>query len=114
MSITIKEIAKIAGTSRGTVDRVLNGRGNVREDLQNKILKIAQENNYTPNPTAKMLSESGRPHKIGIVINSIGNEFFDEVLNGIKAIGEKYKTSNIDLIIREIKGYQVESQINGN
>ena len=35
--MTIKEIAALAGTSRGTVDRVLNGRGNVNPELKKKF-----------------------------------------------------------------------------
>ena len=38
--MTIAEIAKLAGTSRGTVDRVLNGRGKVNKELEKKIKEI--------------------------------------------------------------------------
>ena len=40
--MTIKQIAEKAGTSRGTVDRVLNGRGNVNPELAKRILDIAE------------------------------------------------------------------------
>ena len=56
MSITIKEIAKLAGVSRGTVDRVLNDRGNVAPDISDKILKIAQEHGYKKNVLASRLA----------------------------------------------------------
>ena len=36
--MTINEIAKLANTSRGTVDRVINNRGKVRKELAEKIL----------------------------------------------------------------------------
>ena len=35
--MTIAEIAKLAGTSRGTVDRVINGRGKVNKELEERI-----------------------------------------------------------------------------
>jgi len=47
--VTIKDIALIAGVSRGTVDRVINGRGNVSEDVAKKILKIANELGFEKN-----------------------------------------------------------------
>jgi len=47
---TIKEIAALAGVSRGTVDRVLNDRGAVNPETAEKIRKIAKELDY--NPTA--------------------------------------------------------------
>ena len=40
---TIKEIAALAGVSRGTVDRVLNDRGAVNPETAEKIRKIAKE-----------------------------------------------------------------------
>jgi LacI family transcriptional regulator len=48
--VTIKDIARIAGVSRGTVDRVINERGNVAEDVEKKIMKIASELGYEKNP----------------------------------------------------------------
>ena len=39
---TIKEIAALAGVSRGTVDRVLNNRGSVNPDTARKIQEIAK------------------------------------------------------------------------
>ena len=46
---TIKEIAALAGVSRGTVDRVLNNRGAVNPETAEKIRKIAKELDYKPN-----------------------------------------------------------------
>ena len=46
---TIKEIAALAGVSRGTVDRVLNHRGAVNPKTAEKILEIAQALDYKPN-----------------------------------------------------------------
>ena len=43
---TIKEIAALAGVSRGTVDRVLNDRGAVNPETAEKIRKIAKELDY--------------------------------------------------------------------
>ena len=39
MPVTVKQIAELAGVSRGTVDRALNGRGNVRPEVEKRILK---------------------------------------------------------------------------
>lgn len=57
---TMKEIAKLAGVSRGTVDRVLNKRGAVSEETAKKILKIVESLNYTPNASAKRLASMKR------------------------------------------------------
>ena len=44
--MTIAEIAKLAGTSRGTVDRVLNGRGKVNKELEKKASEFERNRPY--------------------------------------------------------------------
>ena len=46
---TMKEIADLSGVSRGTVDRVLNGRGSVRPETAKRVMEIAEQLNYQPN-----------------------------------------------------------------
>lgn len=65
--VTIKDIAKVAGVSRGTVDRVINGRGSVSPDVEKTILKIASELGYEKNIIASTLA-SNKQYKIGIVL----------------------------------------------
>lgn len=109
--MTLKEIAELAGTSRGTVDRVLHGRGNVSPELRSRVLRIASENDYQPNLLARALINSRNHIKIGVIICSIGNPFFDEVLNGIYYRARKLGSYGLELIVKEIKGYSAKEQI---
>ncbi len=81
MAVTIKQIAELAGVSRGTVDRALNHRAGVKKEVAERILQIAKELNYRPNAVAKALANTNKPCLIGVLMNSDGNEFFDEVTN---------------------------------
>ena len=54
--ITIKDIAKRAGVSVGTVDRVLHKRPNVSESALEKVNKVLEEINYKPNMYASALA----------------------------------------------------------
>lgn len=54
--IRIKDIAKLAGVSVGTVDRVLHNRGQVAEESRAKIQQILDELNYEPNILARSLA----------------------------------------------------------
>ncbi|HHU91386.1 MAG TPA: substrate-binding domain-containing protein [Clostridiaceae bacterium] len=83
---TIKQIANLAGVSRGTVDRVLNNRGTVNPETAAKVREIAALLNYTPNKLAKTLAVKNRNIKFGYVLFSSTNEnpFFDDVVAGIK------------------------------
>lgn len=53
--VRIKDIAKKAEVSTGTVDRVLHNRGRVAEEVRLKVLEIAKELNYQPNLIARTL-----------------------------------------------------------
>ena len=54
--VTIKQIADLCGVSRGTVDRVINERGNVKPETKELVLSMAKELGYKPNPAGKALS----------------------------------------------------------
>lgn len=54
--IRIKDIAKKASVSIGTVDRVLHNRGEVAEKTRKKIVRIIEELNYHPNILASTLA----------------------------------------------------------
>lgn len=109
--LTIKEIAEQAGTSRGTVDRVLNGRGNVSPELEDKIRQIIAKENYQPNQLARALINSRKHTRIGVVIHSVGNPFFNDVLEGINSRAKKLKSHGLELIVQHIKGYSATEQI---
>ena len=109
--ITIKEIAALAGTSRGTVDRVRHGRGNVNLQLEQRILQIAKEHNYRSNPFAKALVRGGQTIRLGVVINSVGNPFFDVVLAGVRETAARYRHYGLEISIQEIKGYDEQEQL---
>lgn len=80
---TMKEIAELAGVSRGTVDRVLNHRGIVNADTQKKVLEIAKLLNYQPNKAGIALAAQKKKLKIGVLLFGTGNPFFDEVMDGL-------------------------------
>ena len=73
---TIKEIAELAGVSRGTVDRVLNNRGSVNPRTARKILEIAQALDYKPNKAGIVLAAQKKNLKIGVILFDTGNPFF--------------------------------------
>ena len=58
MKFTIKQIADMAGVSRGTVDRVIHNRYGVKPDVKERVEKILTEINYKPNVIAQALKRS--------------------------------------------------------
>ena len=109
--MTITEIAKLAGTSRGTVDRVINGRGKVNKELEARIKEIIRENEYEVNGSARALSMSQKKYSVGIVINSVGNPFFARVKQGIDDSRKKWENYGLEVIYKEIRGYNEDEQL---
>lgn len=76
MSITITQIAKFAGVSRGTVDRVIHQRGRVAPEVEKRIRDIMDENDYHPNMLGRDLAVSKTLLTIGMIMIEKGNPFF--------------------------------------
>ncbi|MCR5398907.1 MAG: LacI family DNA-binding transcriptional regulator [Lachnospiraceae bacterium] len=79
---TIKEIARLSGVSRGTVDRVLNNRDGVSEETAERVRAIAKQLGYKPNKAGMALAAQKKKYRIGIIVFSRKNPFFDKVIEG--------------------------------
>jgi LacI family transcriptional regulator len=79
MSISMREIAKLAGVSSATVSRVINGSSLVTEETTRRIQRIIQELNFVPNNSAIHL-KNGKSQIFGIVIPDLTNPFFTELV----------------------------------
>lgn len=81
--IRIKDIAEKAGTSKGTVDRVLHNRGRVAPEVRERIQAIIKELNYEPNRIAQSL-KSQRTYNISALIpDPKQDSYWESPLNGI-------------------------------
>ena len=99
---TIKEIAAMAGVSRGTVDRVLNNRGSVNPQTRERILAIIKEMNYEPNKAALSLAAQKKKIVIGVLLFGRNNEnpFFEDVLEGVRYQQQKLSGYGCTVLIR--------------
>ncbi|MFD0712763.1 LacI family DNA-binding transcriptional regulator [Paenibacillus sp. GCM10027626] len=75
MTVTIKDIAKLAGVSHPTVSRALNNDPGVNDETRRKILKIAKQLNYVPNLAARRLAER-KSNCIGMIWPTFESMFF--------------------------------------
>lgn len=107
---TIKEIASMAGVSRGTVDRVLNHRGSVNPQTEQKILEIVQALDYKPNKAGIVLAARKKNLKIGVVLLGLGTAFYDDILTGIQAKSEELSHYNCSVLIRQTY-YSLKQQL---
>lgn len=97
---TIKDIAKKVGVSVTTVSRALNGYDDVNENTRKKIIKAANELNYTPNAVARTLVTK-KSKTIGLIVSELNrssnkDNFTFEVLCGIN---EYTAESDYDMVL---------------
>ena len=81
-ALTLRDVSEASGVSEMTVSRVLRGRGDVSEATREKVLKAANELGYVPNKIAGALA-SQRVNLIAVIIPSMSNMVFPEVMTGI-------------------------------
>jgi len=83
-SITLAEVAKLSGVSEITVSRVLRNKGAIADETRKKVLLAVDQIGYVPNRVAGTLA-SATSNLIGVIIPSLSNIVFPEVLRGIHA-----------------------------
>ena len=83
MPITIKDIARLTGVSHSTVSRALGGNSLISEETSFRIRKVARELGYQPSAIARSL-KTKQTKVIGVILNSIDDPFFSEILFGIE------------------------------
>lgn len=106
---TIREIAALAGVSRGTVDRVLNNRGSVNPATAALVRDIAHKLDYKPNRAGIALAAQRRNLKLGVLLFDTGNLFFEEVWKGVQAKAEELAGYNCTVLTRRV-GFNARAQ----
>lgn len=79
---SLHDIAEAVGTTRMTVSRCLRDPQTVSEPLRQRILDTAQRLNYLPNRAPMLLAQS-RSRSIGVLVPSVTNQVFSDVMAGI-------------------------------
>lgn len=104
MSVTIKDVARVAKVSVATVSRAINGHDNVAEAVRRRVLAVAHELRYSPHHAARSLS-SRRTHTIGVVLPDLHGEFFSELVRGIDLVA---RDCGLHLLVSSYHGHPEE------
>ncbi|GGF29434.1 LacI family DNA-binding transcriptional regulator [Echinicola rosea] len=95
--IRIKDIAKLAGVSVGTVDRVIHNRGKVSEKAREKVEKVLQEIDYTPNLLAKTLG-SNKVYTIALLVPDPSQDpYWKLSMTGLDTAQEEWRPYHMEL-----------------
>jgi len=94
----IKDIARLAGVSIGTIDRVLHERGEVSPRTREKVRQILKETNYSPNVMARVLKSTKGYHLVSLLPEpSEDNVFWEKHPSGINRAIEELDLFNVTL-----------------
>lgn len=85
--LTLRDVSAASGVSEMTVSRVLRNRGDVSEATRQKVLEAAKTLGYVPNQIAGSLA-SQHVNLVAVIIPSLSNMVFPEVLTGINQVLE--------------------------
>ena len=80
--LTLRDVSEASGVSEMTVSRVLRNRSDVSAATREKVLKAAKQLGYVPNKIAGALA-SQRVNLVAVIIPSLSNMVFPEVMAGI-------------------------------
>lgn len=92
---TIKDIARMAGVSAGTVDRVLHDRGDVSRASREKVRKVLDEIDYRPNMFAIGLAAKKRYHILCIIPYYIAHDYWHSVAQGVDRAAQELQPFNV-------------------
>jgi LacI family transcriptional regulator len=85
--LTIRDIARLAGVSKSTVSRVLNGHPKVEPETRERILTVMKEQGFIPNAAATGLAK-GHNRLIGLLVPALTWELVTDVLQGVAGVVE--------------------------
>ena len=86
---TMKTLSKVLGLSTATISKALRDSYEISTETKARVLAVAQEYNYVPNPHASSLRKQSS-NTIAIVLPEIADSFFSQAINGIESIvGDK-------------------------
>ena len=107
--IRIKDIAKMADVSVGTVDRVIHGRSGVSEASRKRVEEILEKLNYQPNMYASALASNKKYAFACLLPQHETGEYWTEVESGIHEALTTYSDFNITVKLRYYDPYDYRS-----
>ena len=109
---TLEQIAQLAGVSRSTVSRVVNGHPNVRPEVRQHVQQIIRQVGYQPHAAARSLVTK-RTHIVGLIIpravtNIFTDPFFPQLIRGM---ADTVNAHECHLMLSLFTGYTDEDRL---
>ncbi|KAA3628511.1 MAG: LacI family DNA-binding transcriptional regulator [Proteobacteria bacterium] len=105
-SLTIREVAQIAGVSIATVSRAVNRSGPVSREARDAINRAIEQSGFRPNNIGRQL-KTARTHTIGVLVPSLKNPIFADALTGLEDTAGKAGYN----VLLAASGYCAEKEV---
>lgn len=92
--VTITDVAKQAGVSPSAVSKVLRSASGVSTEMHTKVRAAMTELGYRPHAAARGMR--GKTYTVGVVLDSIRNPFFADILDGA---GDELRSTDYQVLV---------------
>ncbi|HPE25750.1 LacI family DNA-binding transcriptional regulator [Albidovulum sp.] len=97
---TIPDLAKLAGVSVSTVNRIINQTGSVRQPTRERVLRTAEEIGFYGLGTIEHSVRKGREsHRLGVLLQQGGRTFYRNLGEALANEARRYPDGQIDLAL---------------
>ncbi len=107
--VTIKDVAAMAGVSKGTVDRVIHKRGEVSEESLRRVLDVIDRIGYKPNVYASLLASRRRYRIVCLLPDFEPGGFWEIAHRGVMRAYEECRDFNVEVEEVRYDQFDVES-----
>lgn len=107
MSVTLKQIADMAGVHKSTVDKVIHDRPGVSEAKREQIRALLKEYGYESNPLAKALNYQKKKLTVGVLLTG---RAVPDLLRGVELVRQDFASFNITLDVRQAEETDTQAQ----
>lgn len=104
--VGVRDVARLAGVSLGTVSNVLNNPAMVGEETLARVRKIMDECGFVPSRAAGQL-RSRRSRMVGVIVPDVGNPYWAAVIRGAESVLER---EGLTLIVGSTRQDSVRQQ----
>jgi LacI family transcriptional regulator len=99
--VTIQDVARTAGVSVATIDRVLNHRPGVKTRTVEKVEQAIRELNYQPDRIAARLAR-GREYRFWFVLPNTAGEFMNRVSDEVEAAASHMAGERVSIMVKRV------------
>jgi LacI family transcriptional regulator len=105
-TITLADVARLAGVSISTASKALNGRSHVRAETRARVLDAAEQLSFSPNTLARGLL-AGRTGTVGLLTSDLEGRFSIPILMGAE---DAFGAGRVNVFLCDARGDAIREQ----